>query len=236
MSCRKYLCVYERAPNSEYCGRHQCVAGTCKSGPGRLCPKHRAPGLSPEHKDSRYHCAVSECYNPAIVRVGDVPHCKIHWCWVCCTRSYWCKKHQYDTFPELDGWVTTCNKSDCNNPRYHTGYGQAYFNSCRPCLVFCEAVNCRNLHIKGTKFCQAHACKCYGGDHLKPSCSHNSNAIAYAKNFWWCQSLHCTVCPVSDRFVTLYCMAGLGCDTPIMEALFHSLRRNEIRNQARNIW
>jgi hypothetical protein len=247
MSCRKDLCVYViapmigktctyvHAPYSKYCVDHQCGAGTCKSGKsgsGRLCSKHQAP----RRFRGPYHCSVKDCFNPKVVLLDDVPYCPVHWCGICGIPIYECNKHEYTRiiYPELDGWVTTCATPNCNNPRYYNGFDRAYFLTCRSCLIQCDAAHCHKHHIKGTKFCQTHACVCHGGDHWKPSCSHNSAVIAHAKNFWWCQSLNCKVCPFSDRFLLLYCMAGLGCDTPIMEALFCTLHNNEIRTRARN--
>lgn len=225
--CVKDSCAHSRAENSMWCTEHHCIAGTCKLGPGPLCHKHRTIHITIRQKDLQHHCVVLQCYNPGVIGSRSPLHCKIHWCMPCSLPTYVCT-HHYVVDPDLDGWITTCDKPGCPNPRHPASIGCAYMNSCSTCLTLCDVLHCNNPHLKGTALCKVHTCRCYGGDYTNSSCTHNPAVITYAQNFYRCQNLHCKTCPVTNRYLAVYLIAGLACDMPVVEALLHTLTRTTL--------
>jgi len=224
--CQEFSCSELAIGGYGVCLNHQCQARNCTKGtmPDKIfCSYHACKcqcpvwGKCPDHQ-----CSISDCYNQMFQQFSGKAYCEIHTCQICNIPIIECTKHEY--LQKISKWIVGCTHQNepgkiCKERR--AWLGTHYDEYCLDCLKFCEIETCCNFHAPGTPRCLDHACQCFGGTKRRQYCQHR--LIDRSKIHWRCKSPSCQVCPISFKSLIFYFCAGLECDTPILESLYHSV-------------
>lgn len=236
------VCFKSKPPGHEFCRDSYCRQAQCwhtnfssdrcknnfhvpndriplNHNPYGLCELHGCHVCKPTNSihicsKLEHHCAMCDVNSSECGHVCDFPGCNL------ASKSPFFKRwYSVDMFMRR----TACDSHRCKkcfvNPRVVVD--KRLDEYCRKCLKFCEIEKCWNFHAQGTARCSIfHACVCFGGPKHRQYCNHREST--QSKEYWKCRSDYCTVC-VMDRYdiqwLTKYLFVGLGCGTPIIEAI-----------------